>query len=134
MPCEPFERIPLGRTGLSVTRLGFGTASIAGLYAPVAGPDAISLVDHAWDIRVRAFDVAPLYGSRQARTVGRPDLRARGLRTGTPGLRIGLTGLPARRQVVEAAHRLTGSLSDSERAAIFGATAYRAYRLADTPA
>jgi D-threo-aldose 1-dehydrogenase len=62
MPYEPFERVELGRTGLSITRLGFGAGSIAGLYTPVADGDAVSVVDHAWQIGVRLFDAAPLYG------------------------------------------------------------------------
>ena len=40
MPFEPFERIPLGRTSLTVTRLGFGGGSIGGLFRPVAEADA----------------------------------------------------------------------------------------------
>jgi D-threo-aldose 1-dehydrogenase len=59
---DPFERVPLGRTDLSVTRLGLGAASIGGLFTPVADTDAIALVRHAWDIGLRYFDVAPLYG------------------------------------------------------------------------
>ena len=62
MPYEPFERVQLGRTGLTVSRLGFGAASIAGLFTPVAPGDAIAVVDHAWDLGIRLFDSAPLYG------------------------------------------------------------------------
>ncbi|HEY2887208.1 MAG TPA: aldo/keto reductase, partial [Candidatus Limnocylindrales bacterium] len=62
MPYEPFERIALGRTGLAVTRLGFGGASIGGLFEPVADADAAAMVEHAWSIGIRHFDVAPLYG------------------------------------------------------------------------
>ena len=53
---------PLGRTGLHVTRLGFGAASIGGLYTPVSDADAIATVERAWDLGIRLFDVAPLYG------------------------------------------------------------------------
>ncbi|MEA2608130.1 MAG: D-threo-aldose 1-dehydrogenase [Chloroflexota bacterium] len=62
MPFEPFERRPLGRTSLAVTRLGFGGGSIGGLYRPVAEADAVATVEHAWAIGIRSFDVAPLYG------------------------------------------------------------------------
>jgi D-threo-aldose 1-dehydrogenase len=62
MPYEPFERVELGRTDLHATRLGFGAGSIAGLYASVAESDAVSVVDHAWEIGIRMFDAAPLYG------------------------------------------------------------------------
>lgn len=62
MPFEPTELIPLGRTGLRVTRLGFGGASIGGLYSPVADDAASATLEHAWDLGVRYFDTAPLYG------------------------------------------------------------------------
>src|SRR3954468_22097666 len=59
---DPFERVAIGRTGLTTTRLGLGGASIGGLFRPVPDDDAIALIDHAWSIGVRSFDVAPLYG------------------------------------------------------------------------
>jgi D-threo-aldose 1-dehydrogenase len=62
MPFEPTERIALGPTGLRVTRLGFGAASIGGLFRPVSDADAIATVSRAWDLGVRTFDMAPLYG------------------------------------------------------------------------
>ncbi|HEY7131309.1 MAG TPA: aldo/keto reductase [Candidatus Limnocylindrales bacterium] len=62
MPIDPEERRPLGRTGLSVTRLGFGAAPIGGLYRAVADDDAIATVRRAWDLGIRLFDTAPLYG------------------------------------------------------------------------
>jgi D-threo-aldose 1-dehydrogenase len=62
MADDPFERVPLGRTGLSVTRLGFGAASIGGLFTPIDDVDAERVVRHAWDLGIRSFDVAPLYG------------------------------------------------------------------------
>ena len=72
MPFEPTNRLPLGRTGLSVTRLGFGAASIGGLFAAVSDHDAVATVDHAWDLGIRTFDMAPLYGYGAAeRRVGR---------------------------------------------------------------
>jgi D-threo-aldose 1-dehydrogenase len=62
MPVDSTERMPLGRTGLTVTRLGFGGASIGGLFSDVTDEDAIATVRHAWDLGVRSFDTAPLYG------------------------------------------------------------------------
>jgi D-threo-aldose 1-dehydrogenase len=62
MPFEPTEQIDLGRSGLRVTRLGLGGASIGGLFEAVNDADAVATVDHAWDMGVRLFDVAPLYG------------------------------------------------------------------------
>jgi D-threo-aldose 1-dehydrogenase len=72
MAYEPFSRVALGRTGLSVTRLGLGGASIGGLFEPVADADASATVEHAWSIGIRHFDVAPLYGYGAAeRRMGR---------------------------------------------------------------
>ena len=62
MPIDPAERRPLGRTGLMATPLGFGGAPIGGLYRPVADDDAIAVVRRAWDLGIRLFDTAPLYG------------------------------------------------------------------------
>jgi D-threo-aldose 1-dehydrogenase len=62
MPFEPTERLPLGRTGLRVTRLGFGGASIGGLFSAVSDEDAVATVEQAWELGIRTFDVAPLYG------------------------------------------------------------------------
>lgn len=62
MPFDATEVVPLGRTGLEVTRLGFGAGSIGGLYTAISDADAIATVDRAWDLGVRLFDAAPLYG------------------------------------------------------------------------
>src|SRR5205823_1228443 len=45
-----------------VTRLGFGSASIAGLFEAVSDERAEQALDHAWQVGIRYFDVAPLYG------------------------------------------------------------------------
>ena len=62
MPYDPFERFPWDGQALSVTRLGFGAASIGGLFTPVSDADALAVARHAWDMGIRYFDVAPLYG------------------------------------------------------------------------
>jgi D-threo-aldose 1-dehydrogenase len=62
MAIDHAERIPLGRTGLELTRLGFGGASIGGIFRWVEEDDAIATVRHAWSLGVRYFDTAPLYG------------------------------------------------------------------------
>jgi D-threo-aldose 1-dehydrogenase len=62
MPFDPFELVDVGRAGLRTTRLGLGGASIGGLYDAVSEPDAVSLIEHAWAVGIRSYDVAPLYG------------------------------------------------------------------------
>jgi D-threo-aldose 1-dehydrogenase len=59
---NPFESVKLGRTPLHVTRLGFGVVSIAGIYEHVSDEQAAEVLDHAWDLGIRYYDTAPLYG------------------------------------------------------------------------
>jgi D-threo-aldose 1-dehydrogenase len=62
MPFDPTERRRIGRTPVTVTRLGFGGAPIGGLFTPVADSDAIATVRRGWELGIRYFDTAPLYG------------------------------------------------------------------------
>jgi D-threo-aldose 1-dehydrogenase len=59
---NPRERVPLGRTKLTVTRFGLGTAPLAGLFEAVDEAKAIRTIERAWDAGIRFFDTAPLYG------------------------------------------------------------------------
>ena len=59
---DPVEAAPLGRTALTVTRVGLGTAPLGGLYQPVSDEDARATVERAWELGIRFFDTAPLYG------------------------------------------------------------------------
>ncbi|WP_240759198.1 aldo/keto reductase [Lichenicoccus roseus] len=52
----------LGRSGLAVSRLGFGANAIGNLYVALDENDARDAVDAAWDSGVRYYDTAPLYG------------------------------------------------------------------------
>ena len=54
--------MPLGRTRLSVTRLGLGTAPLAGLFEEVPEPQALAVIERAWEAGLRFYDTAPLYG------------------------------------------------------------------------
>lgn len=72
MPFDPGERRRLGATTLEVTRLGLGGAPLGGLYAAVDDDQAVATVRRAWEIGVRYFDTAPLYGYGTAeRRMGR---------------------------------------------------------------
>src|SRR5580765_6195454 len=62
MAFEPTERVPVGQTGLAVTRLGFGAASIGGVFDVIDERAGLATIEHAWELGVRYFDVAPLYG------------------------------------------------------------------------
>src|SRR3989442_5037792 len=60
---NPTERVKLGRTPLQVTRLGFGTAPLGGLFQALADDDAHRVVEAAWSAGIRFFDTAPQYGN-----------------------------------------------------------------------
>ncbi len=62
MPFDPGERRRLGQTPAVVTRLGLGGASLGGLFAAVDDTEAAATIGRAWQIGVRYFDTAPLYG------------------------------------------------------------------------
>jgi D-threo-aldose 1-dehydrogenase len=59
---NPSQRVPLGRTALTVTRFGLGTAPLAGLFEAVDEETAVAAIERAWDDGIRFFDTAPLYG------------------------------------------------------------------------
>jgi D-threo-aldose 1-dehydrogenase len=59
---DPTARRTLGSTGIEVTQLGLGGASIGELFVRVPELDAFQTVRAAWDAGVRYFDTAPWYG------------------------------------------------------------------------
>ena len=64
--------VPVGGSGIQVTRLVFGGAPIGGLFAPVDDDAAQATLEAAWDAGVRAFDTAPHYGvGLSERRIGR---------------------------------------------------------------
>jgi D-threo-aldose 1-dehydrogenase len=54
--------VRLGRTSLTVTRLGLGTAPLGGLYTETPEKEAHAVVERACELGLRLFDSAPLYG------------------------------------------------------------------------
>ncbi|MFH1570351.1 MAG: aldo/keto reductase [Gemmatimonadota bacterium] len=60
---DPLEKKSLGRTGLEVTRLGLGCASIGGLFGDIPEEQAIAVVHRALALGINLYDTAPLYGA-----------------------------------------------------------------------
>ena len=54
--------VELGNTGLRVSELGLGLASVGGMFAAVPERQAVATIDRAWELGVRLFDTAPVYG------------------------------------------------------------------------
>ena len=65
---DPSKVIEIGKTGVSVTQLGLGGAPLAGMelpngiYGGTPFNKAIDLIRTAYDVGIRYFDTAPLYG------------------------------------------------------------------------
>ena len=59
---DPSGQRNLGSTGIEVTQLGLGGASIGELFVRVPELDAFQTIRAAWDAGVRYFDTAPWYG------------------------------------------------------------------------
>lgn len=57
---KPTDTVPV--RGLSLSRLGLGTAPLGGLFTSVPDSEAHATVEAAWDLGLRFFDTAPLYG------------------------------------------------------------------------
>jgi 1-deoxyxylulose-5-phosphate synthase len=81
------ERRALGRSGIEITRVILGCGNFGGIGSAPAffgqgesEPEALAVMDAAWELGVRAFDTADAYGGgRSERAIGRW-LRERGHR------------------------------------------------------
>ena len=62
----------LGRTGVSVTELGLGTAPLGDLFDRIEDDEASAIVSAAWDGGVRYFDTSPVVRTRAVGTPPRP--------------------------------------------------------------
>jgi D-threo-aldose 1-dehydrogenase len=59
------------------TRLGLGLAPLGGLFEPVSDEQARQTVERAWELGLRLFDVAPLYGNGLAERRGGAALKGK---------------------------------------------------------
>src|SRR5260221_1741982 len=62
IPVSALPRRVLGRTGLSVSVLGFGTAPLGDLFAQLDDGTAIAAVERAFELGINLLDTSPLYG------------------------------------------------------------------------
>jgi D-threo-aldose 1-dehydrogenase len=54
---------PVGKTGLEISRIGFGGAPLGDLRRAPTEAGARELLEAAWDAGIRYFDTAPFYGA-----------------------------------------------------------------------
>ncbi len=60
---QPLPSAQVGNTALGVTQLGMGTAPIGGLKGAEADAQAIETIQRSFELGIRFFDTAPLYGA-----------------------------------------------------------------------
>ncbi len=69
---NPFKKVHLGNTGISIPRLGLGTAHLSGmvfgdgLHAGTSHDEAVRILDRAQELGISYVDTAPLYGTGRA--------------------------------------------------------------------
>ena len=68
----------LGRTGLRVSRVGFGGGGIGQMWGPTTQDEAVRAVHRALEMGINFFDVAPRYGNGKAEEVIGIALEGRG--------------------------------------------------------
>jgi D-threo-aldose 1-dehydrogenase len=59
---NPIEKVRLGQTTLSLTRLGFGSVPLGGLYKDISEDEAGATVRRTLELGINYFDTAPIYG------------------------------------------------------------------------
>ena len=52
----------LGRSGLTVSAVGFGAMSLAGVYGPADDAESVKTLGRAIELGVSLFDTADIYG------------------------------------------------------------------------
>ena len=57
------EQVSYGRGGLSISRLGVGTAPLGGLFSPVADHEVDGVISRGIELGLTYFDTAPFYGN-----------------------------------------------------------------------
>ncbi|KFC69159.1 Aldo/keto reductase precursor [Devosia sp. LC5] len=62
MTARIIEKRQIGRTGLEITTLGLGCASLAGIFTDVPADQARATISHALDVGINYVDTAPQYG------------------------------------------------------------------------
>lgn len=68
---NPTKEVPLGKTNIMVTQLGVGTNPLGGLYEPISQEVAQATIEKCWELGIRFYDTAPVYGYGNAeRAVG----------------------------------------------------------------
>ena len=91
------KRVRLGRSGIEVTALGFGGATIGGLFRRIPEAQVQETLAAAYEAGIRLFDTAPLYGHGQSELRLGFQLRQRDLGDTVLATKVGRLLQPPRR-------------------------------------
>ena len=91
---DPTKQVRLGKTGVTVTQLGVGTNPLGGLYEAIPESVARATIERCWDLGLRFFDVAPVYGYGNAERVVGAVLREKPREDFTLTTKVGRLLLP----------------------------------------
>lgn len=91
---NPIEKVRLGQTDLTVTRLGFGGVPLGGLYKDVSEDEAGATVRQALELGINYFDTAPIYGFGKSEVRLGRELAKRGRDSFVVATKVGYTLVP----------------------------------------
>lgn len=97
----PSDLRAFGRTGLTLTAMGLGTAPMGNLFREMDEATSAALFDTAWQAGIRYFDTAPLYGNGLAELRSGQALRWRGRDDFVLSSKVGRILTPAPRETVD---------------------------------
>ena len=66
---EPTKRVNLGKTNVQIPQLGIGTNPLGGLHEDIPHDDAVAVIEKCWEVGIRFYDVAPVYGYGKAESI-----------------------------------------------------------------
>ncbi len=69
MAAGPGARVVLGRSGLTVSRVGLGTSALGGVFGEVRAGLGVATVEAALAAGITLFDTAPAYGATRSEAV-----------------------------------------------------------------
>ena len=111
---NPFESVAIGNTGATVTRLGLGGAGLSGMvladgiYQGSSAEEAVRIIRRAYELGVRHFDTAPLYG------LGRSEMRYGRVLSELPRHSFSLSTKVSRRLVLADAEQPQPAADDAD--------------------
>ena len=98
---NPDEKVKFGRTDLTVTAFGYGTAPIGNIFREIDEETSDAMFQMSWDAGIRYFDTAPMYGHGLSELRTGHSLRWKRRDDYVLSSKVGRVLKPARRQDID---------------------------------